>query len=96
MTEPVSSAPANLQELAKLAPKALAYVRAITGGRFVTRRLAMLGVRPGVKLHLVHGPGLHGVVVMAGGARIALGRGVIEHVLVELITGAHEAGGVSL
>lgn len=93
MTEPVPTASVNLQELAKLAPKAFAYVRAITGGRFVTRRLAMLGVRPGVKLHLVHGPGLHGVVVMAGGARIALGRGVIEHILVELVSGPHEAAG---
>ena len=95
MTEPVSTASPDLHELAKLPPKAWAFVRVINGGKFVTRRLAMLGIRPGVKLHLVHGPGLHGVVVMAGGARIALGRGVIEHILVELSAGPHETNGVA-
>lgn len=89
MTESVSVASPELHELGRLRPKARGHVRAIKGDKFVTRRLAMLGVRPGVPVQLVHGPGLHGVVVMAGGARVALGHGVIEHVLVEVEPQAH-------
>lgn len=92
MTEFVSVASTELHELGRLSPNACGHVRAIKGGKFVTRRLAMLGIRPGVALKLVHGPGLHGVVVMAGGARIALGHGVIEHVLVEMDAKADQAG----
>lgn len=92
MAVSVSTTLPELLELARLSPKSQAHVRAIKGGKFVARRLAMLGVRPGLKLQLVHGPCLQGVVVMAGGARIALGHGVIEHILVEKVAEASIAG----
>jgi ferrous iron transport protein A len=61
-----------------------ARVRAIDGGRFMAQRMGMLGIRRGVDVRVVHGPGPRGAVVQVGGARIALGRGVIEQIHVEL------------
>ena len=58
-------------------------VRVIDGGRFMTQRMGMLGIRPGVEVRVVHGPGKRGAVLQVGGARIALGRGVIERIRVE-------------
>ena len=54
----------------------------VGGGRAMMQRLAMLGIRPGVLVCLLHGPGQRGAVLRVGGARVALGRGVIEHVMV--------------
>lgn len=66
-------------------------VCAINGGRFQVRRLSMLGIRPGIEAHVVHGPGLHGVVLLVGGGRIALGHGIIENILVERLSESHES-----
>ncbi len=68
--------------LASMAPGESAQVSHVDGGRAVTQRLAMLGIRPGVVIGLLHGPGRRGAVVRVGGARVALGRGVIERVIV--------------
>lgn len=46
----------------------------------MARRLGMLGIRPGVEIQILHGPGVRGAVVRVGGARVALGRQVIEHI----------------
>lgn len=61
-----------------------ARVCSIDGGRFMAQRMGMLGIRRGVDVRVVHGPGPRGAVVQVGGARIALGRGVIEQIHVEL------------
>lgn len=52
------------------------------GGRdsSMARRLGMLGIRPGVEIQMMHGPGVRGAVIRVGGARVALGRQVIEHI----------------
>ncbi|MBU1175255.1 MAG: ferrous iron transport protein A [Alphaproteobacteria bacterium] len=57
-----------------------AHVSEVAGGRAMVQRLAMLGIRPGVLVTLLHGPGRRGAVLRVGGARVALGRGVIEHI----------------
>ncbi len=72
----------TLLRLADLKPGESAYIGRIAGGRMVTQRLAMLGIRPGVLVNLLHGPGTRGAVLRVGGARVALGRGVIEKILV--------------
>ena len=72
-----------LRVLSALQPGESARVRAVDGGRSMAQRMSMLGIRRGVELRVVHGPGLRGAVVQVGGARIALGRGVIERIRVE-------------
>jgi ferrous iron transport protein A len=68
--------------VASLKPGDYAEVSYIAGGRALIQRLAMLGVRPGVNVKLLHGPGRRGAVLRVGGARVALGRGVIENIMV--------------
>lgn len=55
----------------------------VAGGRAMTQRMLMLGIRRGTALCVVHGPGKRGAVVRVGGARIALGRSVIEQIRVQ-------------
>ncbi|MEJ2686909.1 MAG: FeoA family protein [Gammaproteobacteria bacterium] len=75
-----------LRALSALQSGESARVRAVDGGRSMAQRMSMLGIRRGVELRVVHGPGLRGAVVQVGGARIALGRGVIEQIRVEAQT----------
>ena len=54
----------------------------IDAGRRLTRRLAELGLTPGVVMQVVHkngGP----MLIAVRGARLALGRGVTDKILVE-------------
>ena len=68
--------------VAGLSPSDYAEVAYVAGGRIMNQRLAMLGIRPGVKVQLLHGPGKRGAVLRVGGSRVALGRSVLEHVMV--------------
>jgi len=61
-----------------------ARVRDVTGGRGMQQRMRMLGIRRGTDIRVVHGPGQRGAVLQVGGARIALGWGVIQRIEVEL------------
>ena len=61
-----------------------ARVRDVTGGRGMQQRMSMLGIRRGTDIRVVHGPGKRGAVLQVGGARIALGWGVIQRIEVEL------------
>lgn len=70
------------QSIASLMPGDCAEISYLAGGRMMTQRLAMLGIRPGVKVCVLHGPGRRGAVLRVGGARVALGRGVIENIMV--------------
>ena len=68
--------------LSAVAPGGCAVVHEVCGGRPMVQRMLMLGIRRGTALRLLHGPDARGAVVGVGGARIALGRDVIEHIRV--------------
>lgn len=59
----------------------LARIAEIRGGRQLARRLLSLGLRVGSEISVVHHRG-RGVVLSAGDARVALGGGVVEKLLV--------------
>lgn len=82
--------PAEVISLAHLTPGQCAEVVEVDGGRAMTQRMLMLGIRRGTGLCVVQGPSKRGVVVRVGGARIALGRGVTEQIRVQ--PGAQQAG----
>ncbi len=75
-------APDSLMTLAKLPVGCRARIRRIQGGRQLTHRLLGLGLRVGSEVELTQRRG-GGVVVANGGARVALGSGVAEKLLVE-------------
>jgi ferrous iron transport protein A len=80
-TEPESTT------LSKLGSGRSARVTAIDGSAGLPQRMAMLGIRRGVDLCVVHGPGARGAVVRVGTARIALGREIIDHIRVSPLEG---------
>ena len=69
--------------LAMVTPGKLMTVTGFRGGFGLQRRLADMGLTPGVQLKVInnerHGP----VLIELRGSRLALGRGVAHHVLVE-------------
>lgn len=69
--------------LAMVAPGKLVTVTGFRGGFGLQRRLADMGLTPGVQVKVAnnerHGP----VLIELRGSRVALGRGVAYHVLVE-------------
>ncbi len=69
--------------LCAVPPGACVLVQEVGGGRAMMQRMLMLGIRRGVQLRLLHGPGARGAVVGVGGARIALGRDIVEHIRVQ-------------
>jgi ferrous iron transport protein A len=79
--------------LAKLPVGCRAYIRRIQGGRQMTHRLLGLGLRVGSEIELTQRRG-SGVVVANGGARVALGAGVAEKLLVQRIPGETDSPGV--
>ncbi|WP_449369543.1 FeoA family protein [Thiomonas sp.] len=73
---------AGVISLAQLPNGQCGQVVEFDGGRAMIQRMVMLGIRRGVPLCVVHGPGARGTVVQVGGARIALGRGVTDKIRV--------------
>jgi ferrous iron transport protein A len=63
----------------------------IQGGQKVTRRLLGLGLRVGSEVEVLHHRG-HGVVVASAGNRIALGGGVADKLLMQLLEDAQPPG----
>jgi ferrous iron transport protein A len=63
----------------------------IRGGQKVTRRLLSLGLRVGSEVEVLHHRG-HGVVVASDGNRIALGGGVADKLLMQLIEDGQPSG----
>ena len=61
-----------------------ARIREIRGGRNVTRRLLSLGLRVGTEIRVVQRRG-GGVVVANEGNRVALGAGVADKLIVDLL-----------
>lgn len=90
-----SNACDNPAPLAELCRGQHAQVQAVAGGHGMKQRMQMIGIRPGVELKVVHGPGRRGAVVLVGGTRIALGRGVIDRIMVTPQTTVHEAAPVA-
>ncbi len=80
---PASRLAGTTVALCAVAPGTCACVQEVGGGRAMVQRMLMLGIRRGAQLRLLHGPGARGAVVGVGGARIALGRDVIEHIRVQ-------------
>ena len=63
----------------------------IRGGRHMSRRLEVLGVRPGKRIEKSGGSFLRGpVMVMLGNARVAIGIGMASRIVVELAAGDEE------
>ena len=56
----------------------------IQGGRNMVRRLLALGLSVGNELEVLHQRG-HGVVVARNGNRVALGGGIAERMLTEIL-----------
>ena len=67
--------------LPDLHPGTQAQVTDIQGGHGLQRRLLGLGIRRGTRVQVLHRRG-RGVVVAAGGTRVALGGGIAERLLV--------------
>lgn len=78
-----------LPTLATLKSGDCAQIGYVAGGRAMIQRMAMLGIRPGVHVCILHGPGRRGAVLKVGGARVALGRGVIEQISIVAETMEH-------
>ena len=57
----------------------------IQGGRKLVRRLLALGITQGNELEILHHRG-GGVVVGRGGNRVALGAGVADKLVIEVLT----------
>ena len=71
--------------LTQLKPKQDAVVKEIIGGYGVAKRLESMGIRPGKKItmissHFWRGP----VTVMVGKAKVAIGHGMAQKILVEV------------
>jgi ferrous iron transport protein A len=70
--------------LANLPIGSHARITAILGGHGLHRRLMGLGLRVGTEIAVLHQRG-RGVVIASAGNRIALGGGVAEKLLIELL-----------
>ena len=83
-----------LVTLARLPVGSRACIRRIEGGRQLTHRLLSLGLRIGSEIELTQRRG-GGVVVASAGARVALGAGVAEKLLVERLPAVADQTGVA-
>jgi len=77
----------GVSSLKQLAIGSKARITKIKANRFIVRRLLGLGLRVGSVISVLHHRG-KGVVVAAGGNRIALGEGVTEKLQIELLEAA--------
>ncbi len=76
--------PPQFVALGSLPPGTRAKVSGVAGGHGATRRLEAMGIRPGVIIRKIAGQPFGGpVVVQVGRARVALGFGMAQKVMVE-------------
>ncbi len=80
----------NLKPLGTLALGSHARIVEVLGGRELTRRLLSLGLRVGSEVRVEHHRG-RGLVLSAGSARVALGGGIVEKLIVDDLGGADPA-----
>lgn len=83
-TESSTSRDVNRVLLSELPIGTAGRIAEIRGGRSLTRRLLGLGLRPGSRVEVLHQRG-RGVVVTNGEARVALGGGIVDKVIVEAL-----------
>lgn len=69
--------------LALLRPGNSATVTAVRGGRGFNRRLASMGILPGVQVRMVSGAFGGPVIIEVRGSRVVVGRGMAHRVVVE-------------
>jgi len=69
--------------LAMATPGGELRLTAIRGGHCIRRRLADLGLNVGTLLHVVQYSGHGAVIIAVKGTRMAIGRGMAHHILVE-------------
>jgi len=87
----VESAHSDHMSLVDLPIGAPACIAEIRGGRQLARRLLSLGLRVGSEITILHHRG-RGVVLSTGDARVALGGGIVEKLVVEpLVTDGADA-----
>jgi ferrous iron transport protein A len=84
----VANAPLQLVSLFDLPIGTPARIAEIGGGRQLARRLLGLGLRVGSEVAVLHHRG-RGVVLSIGGARVALGGGIVEKLRVEPLDDRH-------
>lgn len=74
--------------LSDLKPEAEAEIVGFDGGAGLKTRLNDMGMHVGSKVELMSGAGKSGpVIVVLDGSRLALGRGVVEKILVKIVNG---------
>ena len=86
----MSPNPPPLTSLDSLPVGSHARIAAILGGRNLHRRLMGLGLRVGAEVDVLHHRG-RGVVVASAGNRIALGGGVAEKLMIELLPAGQDS-----
>ena len=72
----------GLRPLALVGPGEKVTLVDVRGGPGISRRLAAIGLRPGIRVQLLHNTGRGPVLVMSGDTRLALGRGMAHRVWV--------------
>jgi len=75
----------TIMALTTLAPGQRARLVRIEAGRQAVHRLSELGMTPGVELELLHCNGSGPLLLMVRDTRLAVGRGMADKVVVELI-----------
>ena len=73
--------------LSAVAPGQRARLVRIEAGRHAVHRLSELGLTPGVELEVFHPNGSGPLLLAVRDTRLAIGRGVADRVMVELIGG---------
>ncbi len=74
--------PSRSISLSQLSADKLATILSFSSGRLETMRLASLGFTPGARIAMTQNYGRGPLIVTVRGARIALGRGEAEQILV--------------
>jgi ferrous iron transport protein A len=72
-----------------------ARIRRLAGGQAFLGRLAPLGFIPGARLQVIQNLGRGPLLVAVCGARVALGRGEADKILVERLAGKKEDDGIA-
>jgi len=60
-------------------------IRGVSGGFGIRRRLYELGLTEGTEIYVLRNEGRGPILILARGARLALGRGVAMKILVEVM-----------
>jgi len=74
---------AGFEPLCDLPTRARGIVRQLAGGKNFTNRAVCMGLIPGAEIRVIQNYGRGPLIILVQGARLALGRGEANHVLVE-------------